>query len=351
MAKPNDKKKKDEGANYNEAVAALRANGPQRLYVLCGREDYLREQFYARLREACLPGGEDEFSFHRFDGAEPDLIGISAAVDSMPFLSERSLVEIRGCDLNRLGESDSDRLQALIADIPEWCTLVFLMPPDVLPDGRLRVTKAIKKHGEILQFNEQDPGNLIKWVARRFDAWNKRITIDDAQYLIAITGGLMNRMIPEIDKISAYAADAVVTRADIDAVTEKTPDAVVYELTDRLSEGDRDGAMAKLTELLSMKDNDPIMILAVIGVQLRRLYAARAAREANLPESEAMALCDVRYGFLVQRAQRAARRFSPDALERAVLRCAETDYAMKHSGRDNVALLEEFMLSLMEDMR
>ena len=50
-------------------------------------------------------------------------------------------------------------------------------------------------------------------------------------------------------------------------------------------------------------------------------------------------------------AQRAARRFSPDALERAVLRCAETDYAMKHSGRDNVALLEEFMLSLMEDMR
>ena len=62
-------KKKQEVLDYNAQVRTLREQGPGRLYLLWGREDYLREQYLIELKKLCLPGGEDDFSYHRFDGA------------------------------------------------------------------------------------------------------------------------------------------------------------------------------------------------------------------------------------------------------------------------------------------
>ena len=62
-------KKQEKAFNYNAAVRELREQGPQRLYLLWGREDYLRETYLTQLKQLCLPGGEDDFSYRRFDGA------------------------------------------------------------------------------------------------------------------------------------------------------------------------------------------------------------------------------------------------------------------------------------------
>ena len=348
MAGPNRKKNQPEqGANYKAEVAALKAEGPQRLYVLWGQEDYLREQFLAQVKSVCLPDGGDDFSMHRFDGANLDLHRLADAVDAMPFLSERSFIEVRGYDTNKAPEAEAAQLTALISDLPDYCTLVFVMAPDFALDGRLKLSKALKKHGKVLQFAPQSSDALVIWVSRRFGALSKRIARSDAEYLIEITGGLMNRMIPEIEKIASFAKEEVITRADIDAVTEKTPDAMVFEMTDRLAQGDRDGAMATLSELLAMKDAEPIALLAAIGGQMRRLYAAKICEQKRVGGSDAMELCDVRYDFLVQKLQRSARRFSLEALERSVALCAETDYAMKHTGADDLILLEDTLLKIM----
>ena len=91
-------KKKQEVLDYNAQVRTLRERGPGRLYLLWGREDYLREQYLMELKKLCLPGGEDDFSYHRFDGAELDFQALADAVDAVPFLSERTLIEERGFD-------------------------------------------------------------------------------------------------------------------------------------------------------------------------------------------------------------------------------------------------------------
>ena len=44
------KKDKKEKLNYNAEIKALKERGPERLYVLCGPEDYLREAFLGQLR-------------------------------------------------------------------------------------------------------------------------------------------------------------------------------------------------------------------------------------------------------------------------------------------------------------
>ena len=55
-------KKKTEVLDYGAQVRSLREQGPGRLYLLWGREDYLREQYLLELKKLCLPGGEQQNS-------------------------------------------------------------------------------------------------------------------------------------------------------------------------------------------------------------------------------------------------------------------------------------------------
>ena len=293
-----------------------------------------------------LPGGEDDFSYHRFDGAELDFQALADAVDAVPFLTERTLIEVRGFDTNKCREEEAQALVRVIGDLPDYCTLVFLMSTDFEPDGRLKTTKAFKKYGELIQFTAQGESALVRWVGKRFAAHKKHISPEDARQLIFFTGGLMNSMIPEIDKIAAYVSSDTVTRADILAVAHRLPEAVAYELTDQLADQDYDGAMRILADLLADKANTPIFLLAVIGQQMRRLYAARLARHAGLGTGDLRALLGLPYDFIAENLLRSARKFSGRQLEEAVRLCAQTDFAMKNTGADDAELLKELLLRI-----
>ncbi|MBR1497907.1 MAG: hypothetical protein IJ617_09795, partial [Oscillospiraceae bacterium] len=86
--------------NYAAEVRALRERGPERLYLLYGPEEYLRERYLEALRGCCVPEG-NEFSARKLPGAGLDLQELGEAVNAMPFFTERSFVEVRDYDFSR----------------------------------------------------------------------------------------------------------------------------------------------------------------------------------------------------------------------------------------------------------
>ena len=338
------KKKEEKQLNYNEEIQRLKTEGPGCLYLLWGPEDYLRELYLKALKELCVPEGEDSFSYKRINGPELDLQELSEAIDAIPFLSERSFVELRGVDLNRLKETEE--LQKLLEDIPEYCTVAFVQSAAFEPDGRLKLVRFLKETAIELKFTEQTQDALVKWIAKRFAAYGKRVALEAAQHLIFVSGDLMNRLIPEIEKVAAYAKGEVVTVADVDAVAHHLPEAIVFEMTDHLARREYNAAMEVLDELLSDKNNEPIAMLAVIGGQMRRLYAARLAAEKNLGAAYVMEVCKLRYDSIASRLIASSRSFSLPQLKRAVELCAETDYQMKSSSSDDLELLKELVLRI-----
>ena len=102
----------------------------------------------------------------------------------------------------------------------------------------------------------------------------------------------------------------------------------------------------QLADLLADKANTPIFLLAVIGQQMRRLYAARLARHAGLGTGDLRALLGLPYDFIAENLLRSARKFSGRQLEEAVRLCAQTDFAMKNTGADDAELLKELLLRI-----
>ena len=344
MAKKNGK---DEKLNYTAEIRNLRQVGPGRLYLLWGEEDYLREQYLKELKQLCFPGGEDDFSYKRLDGPELDALQLQQAVDALPFMTERSFVELRNVALNSL--SNSDDLIKILTDIPDYCTVAFVQDTKFEPDGRLKLIKAIRADAKELHFTAQSQGMLTEWIARRFAAAGKGVELDAAQRLIFISGDLMSRLIPEIEKIAAYAKGSKVTVADVEAVANHIPEADVFEMTELIADKKYNSAMSVLSELLADKadkNKDPIVLLAVLGNQMRRLYGAKLAAEGGLGNKYVMEVCGLKYDFIAVKLLRASRGFSKDQLKYAVALCAETDYRMKSSGVDPRELMKETVLQI-----
>lgn len=337
-------KKSEEKLNYPLELQKLKENGPQRLYLLWGPEDYLRESYLDTLKKLCLPEGEDSFSFKRINGPELDPIELRQAVDAMPFLTDKSFVELRGVDLNHL--KDADAVQDVLSDIPDFCTVAFVQGQDFEPDGRLKLLKAIRAACVELKFTSQNQSMLTKWIARRFAALGKGIEMEAAQRLIFVSGDLMNRLIPEIEKVAAYAKGDKVTVSDVEAVASHIPEAVIFDMTDLISQKKINNAFAVLTELLSDRNNEPIPMLAMLGMQMRRLYAARLALDQNLGIKYLMDSCGIKYDYQANKLLQAARGYTLPQLKRAVELCAETDYRMKSSGQDSKDLFVETVLRI-----
>ena len=338
------KQGKDETFNYAAELRMLKERGPERLYLLWGPEDYLREQYLIQLKKKCLPEGEDDFSYKRLDGPALEPLKLQQAVDAVPFMTEHSFVELRDVDLNKL--SDAESCAKIISDIPDYCTVAFVQNAQFEPDGRLRFIKTLRSEGRELKFTQQSQGMLTDWIVRRFAAAGKGIELSAAQRLIFISGDLMSRLIPEIEKIAAYAKGDKVTQEDVEAVANHIPEAVVFEMTELIAQKKNNSALAVLSELMADKNNEPIMMLAVLGKQMRQLYAARLALEKNLGTKYVMEVCAMKYDYIASKLLNAARGFTLPQLKRAVELCAETDYRMKSSGADARELLKEVVLRI-----
>lgn len=344
---PPKPKKKDNEA-YRKLKSDLAAGTLGRLYLFYGEEAYLRDYYLGRMKEQLIAPGMESFNYRTIAGKECSARTLGAAVDVLPMMSPRTMVVVTDYHLFGAAEAERTAMTDLLSDLPDYCCVVFVY--DVIEyksDARMKkLSGVLKSVGSAVQFAPQEQSALVDWIHRRFRALGRDIDTADAQYLIFLCGDLMNSLISEIGKIGAYAKQKRVTRADIDAVAIPQLDAVVFQMTDAITRGDFDKAAAVLGDLLHLQQ-PPIMILSVLGKQLRQLYSARLALDGGKNTSYLMGLWKMRSPYPAERLMSAARRFSPAWCRTAVIRCARTDLAMKSvPGADARELLITLLLEL-----
>ncbi len=337
------KKERTDNTAYDALRAQLAAGTLGKLYLFHGEETYLRETSLKQMKQLLLPPGLEAFNLHTLTAQEYSLEALQTMVDCLPMMSERTMVLVTDWDVYK---GDREGLTALLEDLPEYVCLVFVY--DLIPykpDARTKLAAAFKKYGAVVNFDPQEPQALLKWIARRFRAQDHEIGQREAQHLIDLRGDLMTSLIPEIDKVSAYAKDRRITLADLDAVVTPKLDAVAYQMTDAIARRDFDRSAAVLSQLFQMQQN-AIPILAALGRQLRQVYAARLVLEAGGGAGELSALLSLRWDWQARNLMAAARRFSLSWCRSSVERCAALDLAMKSTAADSRELLTDFLLEL-----
>ena len=343
--------KQTQDNGLQELKMALRDKNPGRLYFFYGEDVFLLHHYLDQLKRKTVDELTESFNYHKLNSETFDMQSFADAVENLPMMAERTMVQVDDVDIFKLSENDRNHMTELLADIPDYCTVVFTyITVEFKPDKRLKkLWDAVDKNGTLVEFAQQSQKDLIAWITRHFAAYDKRISTDLCAYLIDLTGGMMTDLKSEIDKISAYSGAATIVKEDIDAVTEPVLDAVVFQMTDLLAAGNYGGALLKLQQLFKMQQ-EPIAILGAVGSHFRRLGTARTVLDSGRGSGDLMKLCGLS-DYPARKTMDAARRFSAAFCAKSAELVIETDYRMKTSYDDSERLLELLILQLAQEAR
>lgn len=341
-------KKKGKGAALQKLKEDLSAGTVGSAYVFYGEESYLREYYLGELRKKLVPPGFETFNYHALEGKDLTAQQLAETAEAMPMMSERTMISVTDWDLFKLGEDQREKLIALLEDLPPYCCIVFVYDTlEYKPNRTMKkLCKALETYVETVEFPAASSADLLPWIARRFKALGKAVDHQTAEYLVFTCGGLMTGLVPEIEKIAAYAKGKTVTQADIDAVADPVLSAEVFKLSDAVLQGRYDQAASILGDLLKMQ-TEPIMILAALGSQLRRIWTARLALDAGRDRYWLMELWGMKSDYPAKLLVSAARRTTPEWCAQAVRRCQALDRRMKSErGVDSAGELKLLLVQL-----
>lgn len=156
----------------------------------------------------------------------------------------------------------------------------------------------------------------------------------------------MRGLIPEVEKIAAYAGHERITVEDIDAVAEPVLDARIFDMTNAVTARNYDRAAAILADLLRMQ-TEPIAILAALGKELRRLYTARLALDGGKDRVWLKELWSMSSDYPAKLLLQAAKNVDHDWCRQAVKRSQTLDRRMKSQrNMDSEGELKLFLMEL-----
>ena len=343
---------KQQGDNSLQKLKeSLKERQISNFYIFFGEETFLLHHYFEQLKKQLVDDLTESFNFHKFTQENFDIQALTDAVESLPMMAEHTFVWVDDVDIFELAEDERRKIAELFSDIPDYCVLVFTYETVAwkLDSRYKKLADAIKNSAFVVQFPKQNQRDLIAWITRHFAANKKNISPELCGYLIELTGGTMTALAGEISKISAFSDADTIVKSDIDAVTEPVMDAIVFQMTDRLAEGQYGAALLKLQQLLKMQEK-PIAIAGAIGSHFRRLSAARILLDNGKGVSDFCALYNGgEYGAKVT--MNAARKFSAAFCANAVELVMETDKQMKTSYDEPERLLEMLLLRLAEEAR
>lgn len=330
---------------------ALRDGNPERLYFFHGEETFLLHYYVDKLTKLLVDELTASFNFHKLTSETFTLQLLSDGIENLPMMAEHTMVLVDDVDIFKMDEGSRDKLCELLRDIPDYCTVVFIYETLAWkPDKRLKkLWEIVESKGNVVEFAKQDQRALAAWITRHFAAQKKHISADLCEYLITLTGGTMTALSGEISKICAYSGADTICKSDIDAVTEPVLDAVVFQMTDFLSQGEYGSALMKLDQLLKMQQ-EPIAILGAIGMNFRRISAARILLDSGKTASDLIRLYPMG-DRAAYRTMESAKRYPSRICAAAAELILETDWKIKNSFDDKERLLEMLVLQLAQEAR
>ena len=213
-------------------------------------------------------------------------------------------------------------------------------------DRRKRWYAAVRpRAAELACLPVTDPRELRGWVERLAVEHGVKLRDDAIAELIARCGPELAVLESEIEKLGVASGAQAVGREAVERLVAGERSHAVEELTDRLTRGDRAGALRVLRSLLAA-DEPPLRIVGFLAANMRRaLHVAEEQERGGSPEAIA-----ARLGMPDWLVRRQLGRGPAVRLERALDVLAELDLAFK-SSRPEAAVFEAALDALAASAR
>ena len=333
---------------WKEFYAQIKTGDLQSVYLFSGPEEYLKREALGALAKSLLPSGLEQLNETTLEGASA--LEIIDAAETLPFMCERRMVVVRDWapllgGKSRSEEDEAARMLEWLKNPPASCVLVFLMRGE--PDGRKKLTTALKKYGAEVRFDPLSDAELCRWANACLKPLGKTISQPAASHLAFTAGRDLTRLRGEIEKLADYIGErSEIAIEDIEEIVSPSLEFSVFEMLDFLFAGDLARAERSLNTLL-MGGQTCVGVFAMVVRQLRMLaHLALAQRESGNTAAVEKAL--KLHPYAAKRAARQARTLDVETLLRLYRQCVDMDCAIKSGRLRDREALQFMMLKIVE---
>ena len=252
------------------------------VYLLYGEDNYLKNEFVKKAKKSF---GELQLGINYIQIDESNVNNVISDIETPAFGYERKMIIVKNANLMQKKNAISDKLSEYLNDADKQIldSIELIIVEDSVEKNALFNT--ISKIGMIKEFNEQKISQLITKVKSISAAYGVQIQENVAQYFIECTGTNMEDIINEIRKLIEYAGKGgTIKKEDIDSLTIKKSESVIFDLTDNLGKKNIHEAINVLHDLIYAKE--PVQkILVMLYNHFKKLYIVQLSNGQNVAQN------------------------------------------------------------------
>lgn len=303
------------------------------LYLLYGEETYLLETSVKKIKKI-FGKTMQGINYIMLDDTNVDrLIG---EIETPAFGFEKKLIIVKDSGLFKkeiksktknnttLSEKIAKYIEENAKEIDKTAIIIFIEKEI----GKNVIIDVIEKYGTVCNFEKLKPAQIINRLKKICLAYKVNVDEKTLQFLIETCGTNMLNLINEIRKLIEYVGtNGTITNNEIEMLSIKELDSVIFDLTDSLGQKKTGDALRILNELIYNKE--PIQkILVTLYNHFKKIYLCILAQKSNRNIVETLGLKPNQV-FLTTKYKKQASYFKEEELKQILIELINLDYKYK----------------------
>ena len=279
------------------------------IYILYGEDNFLKEEAVKKIKKSF---GELKAGINYIQIDESNVSNLISDIETPAFGYDKKLITVKNTGLFKKKDSTSDKIAEFIQNNNnDYIELIFI--EENVEKNKLY--NVINKIGKIVEFKEQKMPQLIKKVKSISNAYGVEIKENTAQYFIECVGTNMQTIINELRKLIEYAGKGgEIKKEDIDALSIKKSETIIFDLTDALGKKQIKSAIEILHNL--EYEREPVQkILIMLYNHFKKLYIIHLCKGKDVAQNLKLKPNQI---FLVNKYSMQAKCFKENELSKII---------------------------------
>ena len=295
------------------------------VHLVTGDDESLARAAVSDLVHRLVGDGDRSLMVDEFDGEDVELGAVVDAAQTLPFLSDRRVVVVRG-----VGRFTADQLLPLIGYLVaplDTTDLVMVGGGGRLPKA---LADAVKRSGvDVIDTSPPSrPRDRQAWVADQAGEAGVRLSSPAAATIAERLGEDAGRLDGILSTLAAtYGAGKALTPAEVEPFLGEGGGVPPWDLTDAIDGGDTARALGVLARMSGPGGRHPLQLMAILHGHYGRL--ARLDGLDVRSDEDAAAALGIRPGFPAKKALQQYRRLGGAGVQRAIGMLAAADLDLR----------------------
>ena len=301
------------------------------IYLLYGEDNYIKNELLKKIKKNFE---ELKLGINYIQIDENNSENIISDIETPAFGYEKKLIVAKNCNIVKKKNIVGEKLAEYIENNDVEDTDLVIIEDEV--DKTSSIYKTLQKKATVKECNEKKPNEIITQIKSISSAYGVNIKENTAQYFIECVGTNMQDVINELRKLIEFEGKGgTITREDIDNLTVKKTESIIFDLTDNLGKKNIKEAMNVLHNLIYSKE--PVQrILIMLYNHFKKLYIVKLSKGENVSQNLKLKPNQI---FLVNKYQNQARFFEESELRKIIEEFINLDELSKNGNMDlNVGL-------------